>query len=867
MAPVNVLDEILEWSSNRPIWQKDALRRLVEKGKLNPTDIEELTNLCKSSHGLHNGSPAAPLSRHHLRQTNAEEKTIFLVSLTHHHGVNSLAEQQKVLFGPQLTIVYGENASGKSGYTRILKRVCRARGAEEILGNIMSGSTSRRPSATIEFQVDGKPKQHQWADQQPSDTSLSKISVFDRHCASVYLEKPTDVAFRPLGLDLFDKLADACTNVRDSLERENHTLQSQNFHFPDVAADTAVYRLVRDLTSLTNETSVRSLASITDADKTRLEELRSRIHDLQSNNPAKTAGTLEILASRVEKLINYLTDAEEVLSYTAILDLSNAHNQMNSAKRTFDKLHKTTWQSQPLNLTGSATWRTLWDTAKKFSEESAYPEHAFPFTGEKSRCVLCQQFLNKEARNRLKQFQKFLQTNAQADYDRKTEDYNKMYERIKGITNWRDSREEVLEEIKLDNSDLSQATDNCFNTMKARTQSIKEALTNGMLCPDELPRWMPNIEDLTRYVEALKGRAAELRGSNRLDIVDKLKHELNELEARKILADNLDNVLEEIDKKKRIAAYELCIKDTRTNAITLKSTDVTTRAVTQQLTSSFKNELTRLGFDHVGVQMASAGGARGVLRHKLQFKQAPRAGVIGVASDGEARCLSIASFFAELSTTEEQSAILFDDPVSSLDHMWRRKIAERLVDEARNRQVIVFTHDIYFLYTLEKKGRENGVEVKQQYLRRENTNSGLCSERLPWPTQKVNARIGYLKTLQQSAAKTYREGARPEYERKAKHIYGLLRETWERAVEEVLLGGVIQRYDPSVHTKLTRHLVDIENNDIKTLDRGMSKCSQYLTGHDGPLGESDQPPGPSELLQDIEDLQEWAKNIRNRRKG
>ena len=865
MTTVNVFDEILEWSLDRPMWQKDALRRLVEKGKLNSTDIEELANLCKSHYGLHSRIPVSPLSRHHLRQTDAEEKTISLVSLTHHHGVNSLAEQQKVLFGSQLTIVYGENASGKSGYTRILKRVCRARGAEEILGNIMSRSTPIRPSATIEFEADSEPKKHQWADHRPSDGFLSKISVFDRHCASVYLEKPTDVAFRPLGLDLFDKLADACKEVRESLERERHALLSQNFRFPIVTADTPVHSLVTNLTSLTKETSVQSLASVTDADNTHIKELRSRLHDLQSNNPAKTAGILEIRAGRVEKLINYLTAAEEILSDTEILDLSKAYNQMNSAKHDYERLHKTTWQSQPLNLTGSAKWRALWNNAKIFSEESAYPEHTFPFTGEKSRCVLCQQFLDKEAKNRLKQFQKALQKNAQDYYDREMDDYNNKYERINGIANWRDSGDETLEEIKLDNPDLSEATNNCLNAMKARTESIKEALSNGILSPDELPGWAPNTESLTLYIKTLRARADELRGSNRSDIVSKLKHELNELEARQVLADNLDNVLEEIDKKKRIAAYELCIKDTRTNAITLKSTDVTTRAVTQQLTSSFENELTRLGFDHVEVQMVSAGGTRGVLRHKLQFKRAPGTDVVGVASDGEARCLSIASFFAELSTTEEQSAILFDDPVSSLDHMWRRKIAERLVDEARNRQVIVFTHDIYFLHTLEKKGRENGVEVRQQYLRRENTNSGLCSDRLPWPAQKVNARIGYLKTLQQSAAKTCRRGTIAKYEREAKYIYGLLRETWERAVEEVLLEGVIQRYDPSIQTRRARFLVDIGDTDIETLDRGMSKCSQHLAGHDAPLGESDRPPDPDELLQDINDLQNWAKKIRKRR--
>ena len=34
MNTVNVFEEILEWSIERPSWQRDALRRLVAKGDL-----------------------------------------------------------------------------------------------------------------------------------------------------------------------------------------------------------------------------------------------------------------------------------------------------------------------------------------------------------------------------------------------------------------------------------------------------------------------------------------------------------------------------------------------------------------------------------------------------------------------------------------------------------------------------------------------------------------------------------------------------------------------------------------------------------------------------------------------------------------
>ena len=154
MGQINVLNEILEWSSARPPWQRDALRRLVMKGELDEADIRELSNICKSRYGLGERMKPVPLDANNLPQPSVERKPVSLESLTHHTGVNALAQDQTIKFGRQLTVVYGANAAGKSGYTRILKRACRARGAEEILGNVVSGTIPGRPSATIKFTVD-----------------------------------------------------------------------------------------------------------------------------------------------------------------------------------------------------------------------------------------------------------------------------------------------------------------------------------------------------------------------------------------------------------------------------------------------------------------------------------------------------------------------------------------------------------------------------------------------------------------------------------------------------------------------------------------------------------------------------------------
>lgn len=48
----SVLGEILEWSKDRPPWQRDALRRLVTGVEITDAVIDELKELCKLHHGL-----------------------------------------------------------------------------------------------------------------------------------------------------------------------------------------------------------------------------------------------------------------------------------------------------------------------------------------------------------------------------------------------------------------------------------------------------------------------------------------------------------------------------------------------------------------------------------------------------------------------------------------------------------------------------------------------------------------------------------------------------------------------------------------------------------------------------------------------
>ncbi len=130
---------------------------------------------------------------------------------------------------------------------------------------------------------------------------------------------------------------------------------------------------------------------------------------------------------------------------------------------------------------------------------------------------------------------------------------------------------------------------------------------------------------------------------------------------------------------------------------------------------------------------------------------------------------------------------------------------------------------------------------------------------------QVKWKIGYLKDGWQEADKLSRNGNQEAYEREAKYLYGLLREAWERALEEVLLNGLVERYRPSVQTQRLAKLSDITDADCRTVDTAMTKCSTWLPGHDQAAAARAPLPNSGELKQDIEVLEAWVKSIRDRR--
>ena len=85
-------------------------------------------------------------------------------------------------------------------------------------------------------------------------------------------------------------------------------------------------------------------------------------------------------------------------------------------------------------------------------------------------------------------------------------------------------------------------------------------------------------------------------------------------------------------------------------------------------------------------------------------------------------------------------------------------------------------------------------------------------------------------------------------------------------MEEVLLNGVVTRFDRAIHTQNLGKLADIVDSDIQIIDEGMTKSSRFLEGHDEAEAIADPVPCPDELRQDIENLETWINQVRRRRR-
>jgi energy-coupling factor transporter ATP-binding protein EcfA2 len=853
---MSVIGEIAAWANEQDDWISDAVRRLFAQEALSSQDVADLAALIKTSRGLEDPDKrvAVKLDPAAVSASEAPAADVSLTAIAAPRNINAIGSPDGITFEADgLTIVYGNNGAGKSGYARALKRACRARSNEAIVPNIFAPAKTPSPAAArLHWRAAGTDGSADWVDGAAAPSLLAKIGVFDTRCARVFVDDQAEVSYIPYGMDILRDLATGLQSVQRVLEAEAGAAKFDRRMLAPLEGDTVVGKLVDSLKPTTDPKVLKVLAELSDEEG---EERTLLAKQLRDEDPAKQAATLRRFAARLQAIETELAALAEPLSDQHTGALKTAFEQLVAAEQA-SKIAASALQEGGKALPGTGTdpWEVLVRSAMAFASAEVYPGQQFPGSAEDASCVLCQQPLAEEARERLQNFVKFLETDAQKQFAEKRRRAAELYKAIVAVNLPAfPSDRTILEELSEFAPELVVAIKTYVTGLGARQSTVKASAPNRRV--DALEALPPApAEALKTLREKRVEQAAKLEKAMTPEQRKEKLARLAELDARQKLKEHLPAVLEGIAVLKLELALRESIKLCNTLTVTKKINELYDKTVTAELRSALTKELTELRLQNIkiGLEMSGQKGSR---MQQLKFvTPAPygRVKVSDVLSEGEQRAIAIASFLAEVSLEQSKSGIVFDDPVSSLDHARRELIARRLAAEARYRQVIVFTHDLSFAWSLRDFAQDLGVMHGERHVYAAGETKGHCSSTLPFEAKKLDARVNDLRALGARAKKTLeQEKDHDAYNDLARTCYRRMRDTWELLVEDQLFGGAVKRFRRAVNT-LNLRRVSIEDEDVKSVYDGMTRCS-YFT-HEGGAEAPPALPTPDELIADIETL-------------
>lgn len=877
--PMSPFTSILNWSRQRPDWQRDALRRIVESGPLDTDALKELAVICRAKHGLKPATGTAPtpmpLAAAHIPGGADGTASVSLSKLSGIQNVGRIVSDQEIVFGaaPGLTVIYGENGAGKSGYARVIKKACRARGTPQDIKPDAFDATAPGPAkARIDCRVGTLDTPVDWTDGSAADPRLGNIFVFDSFSARVHVGEDGPACFKPRGLDVLPELAKACDTLSAELKKEFDATVAENSKTAQgwkYTMSTVVGKLINTLGATTKPETIEAAASFADTDEKRLAEIAATL----STDPKLKAADTTAVANRIR---NFAETAQSLATSVDDTAMQNLGDAINDAEATATAAKAAAGpELKDADLPGSCNdvWRKLWDAAKAYSVAHAYPDKPFPVTDADAKCVLCQQPLQPEAIDRYARFNRFV-----ADETRKQADAAKA--KVTALPPGVTSLRALGTEASNIEADLDREAPGTYAAVEAFAKAVDARITHAQKCLKD-GTWADAPALPASPCANLFALAATLdtRATAEAATADPVKrkeaeNERDELTDKKWLSENKDEVKAQIARYVLAAKLKRCRDDCSTNIITRKVGELEEAHVNQAFREAFKQELKALGMNTLPVKLDAARPSPGQRRHGVRVEGVPNKPngdpvhrVEEIASEGEHRCIALAAFMAELSQASHKSALVFDDPVSSLDHKRRDAIATRLVKEAAQRQVVVFTHDLAFMCDLAFAAKGQLPEVHYQHVEWIAGRPGRVVHGQCWDAQTYDAQMKTLCEQIGKADKVHREQGDSEYRAEVMPVIGRMRGACERIIEQYLLNKAIQRHDSKISVGYIPSIAVVTSAQWNVVHDVWKACSNIIEAHAKPLSGPVNIPAPDQLKTWMEDLAKTVEDVKKARKS
>ena len=219
-----------------------------------------------------------------------------------------LAQVQQSTSSKGLTILYGENGTGKTGYARILKRISAVQYPEEILSDINSNATPT-PTAAIAYELNDVCKSIEWHNE-IGVSPFTRLSVFDSPSVNVRVDQNLAYVFTPAEISLFSYVSAGIRAIQERGSRALDELTLPNPFIRHFHRGTDTYQEIEALGPATDLDALATLAALPEDAQDERERLERKVAALRSDAASgllaahreamRTLERLDVLAQRAE---------------------------------------------------------------------------------------------------------------------------------------------------------------------------------------------------------------------------------------------------------------------------------------------------------------------------------------------------------------------------------------------------------------------------------------------------------------------------------------------------------------------------------------------------------------------------------------
>jgi len=862
----SVLAELSRWATTLPYWEQAALDKIVAGVHFTDKDYDELLQYLLEDADLAEpkGQRSALRFPKEVEADPRPSMRVQLVSISNLQNVNALVPGQTLTFGPAMTAIYGGNGSGKSGYSRVLGCAGFTRGDREVLPDVTrSIGEADTLSADIEIADDaGNRKIHYEIGRECPE--LSACYVFDSTSVRVHLTTPNTLSFSPASLSYLTKLAEVTDEVRLRLKARVEKC-SEPHHFDALFhGDSKVSELFGDLGPDTDLEALRQMASLSPEEMRRIAELDLEIARLKTRDVSEQVADLEQRVKDLELLVRQLREAKKALSAENVKEVRRVVVTYLERQAAAQRVSVDQFRSEHFTQTGSDVWYRFIKAAKSLADAEQTPDASYPQAD--SACLLCQQSLSPQARDLLLRLWALLEGEAQ---EQLTESQNNLEVKRSALKNlsldFFDDQSVSYRHLQEHDPAVMEKVKQFIAACSRRRDQVLEALTAHSTEIEFSPLPENGIIDIEGIVNSLKKQLEDLQENDPAAEIERLEQERRNLQHRELLGEHISEIEEYVNRSIWARRAEEVGGSTR--HITRKHNQLFKQLVTDRYIELFEQMLSNLGRP-LRIKVETR-GRKGEVYKQIVVETDPSTPADmttpdKILSEGEKRAVALADFLTEVTLDTSSSAVILDDPVTSLDLEWKGLLASILAKEAKRRQVIVFTHDLPFLYFLKQQCEQEQVDIVTHWIKRGDqdnrpgyvflNNSPALERDYRKPTR---AREIYAEARDAPAAKQ---------EALLRDGFGALRTCYEAFIIFDLFSGVIRRFDERISPGRLKDVV-WDRAIIEEVVAGHERLSRHIEGHlhSDVLGA--QKPTPQMLLDEIEAFEALRTKLKNLKKS